>query len=73
MVTVVDVSQLRRLLRVVLRGITTIIGVLLLLLLLTPSLVVVSLCSRVVWLIVGRTVGLVGAMRQSLNWGGGNI
>lgn len=72
MVTIVDVSQLRRLLRVVLRGITTIIGVLLFLLL-TPSLVVVSLCSRVVWLIVGRTVGLVGAMRQSLNWGGGNI
>lgn len=70
MVTMVTVSQVRRLLGVVLRGVTMIIGVpLLLILFLIPSSVVVSLCGRVGWLIVG----MVGVVRQSLDWGGGNI
>lgn len=59
-------------------GVTTVIRVLffVLFLLLFPSLVVVvSLCSRVVGLVVvGRVVGLVAAgVRQGLDWGGGNI
>lgn len=73
-VTVVAVGQLGGLLGVVLRGITTVIEVLLILSLLVPifaSLVVVSHCSRVVWLVVWLVVGLVAAVRQGLDWDGG--
>lgn len=69
-------GQLGGLLGVVLMGVTTVIGVmlflyliLLLLLLFTSLVVVVSHCSRV----VGLIVGLVAAVRQGLDWGGGNI
>lgn len=63
------------LLGVVLRGVTTIIGILLFLSLLVLLLVFASLvvvvghCSRVIWCIVG----LVAAVRQGLDWDGGNI
>lgn len=69
-------GQLGGLLGVVLMGVTTVIGVMLflyliilLLLLFTSLVVVVSHCSRV----VGLIVGLVAAVRQGLDWGGGNI
>lgn len=73
-VTVVAVGQLGGLLGVVLRGVTTVVGVLLflsllLLLVFTSLVVVVSHCSRV----VGLVVGLVATMGQGLDWGVGNI
>lgn len=71
----VAMGELRRLLWVVLSGVTTmVIRILLLLVLLASSLVVVvNHCSRVVQLIVGRIVGLMAAVGQGLDWGGGNI
>lgn len=67
------------LLGVVLKRVTTVIGVtlvlyrlfLLLLLFTTSMVVVVSHCSRVVGLIVGLIVGLVATMREWLDFGGG--
>lgn len=67
------VSQRGGLLGVVLRRVTTIIGVLFLVVLLTlfaSLVVVVSHCSRVVRLVVGRIVGLVATVRQWLDWVG---
>lgn len=65
-VWMVAMGHLRRLLGVILRGVATIIGVLLFLLLLS---FVVGHCCRVVW----WSVGLVPTMRQRLYWFGGNI